>query len=394
MKTTLTRTALFAQYWATEKKVMFTEQTGESQSTAWSKTSRVMFAQALQENRNSSLSRWDAVLRVSISHESKLNFGSSENNLVKPDGCVETDRKLRKFVRMQEVHNWTLCGAQDNVARKPMLISWDCRFVSTHPVRVLPAPKVDFYTSNTYHQFSFRKNPQLRLTFLSKQQNIAVQLFLHSGMPREEVWLGSGSCWHWHNRCWSRRLDSEENTYRSRSSHGLFSRAGWGAQLLYLCIQTEIVNRVEIRHSTLSWVHEDNVSDVWLSVTATLMTNLANHEAKESLIYGASGICLCAGYFSWRNNYDGSWFVQAIVRVFREHWDLMELMQMMTLVSKVVAYDFQSCTGLNSTKRQTCYESLDELKKAETGLSSVNYQPLEPQFVLARVCPKQRENQG
>lgn len=124
------------------------------------------------------------------------------------------------------------------------------------------------------------------------------------------------------------------------------------------------------------------------------MTNLANHEAKESLIYGASGICLCAGYFSWRNNYDGSWFVQAIVRVFREHWDLMELMQMMTLVSKVVAYDFQSCTGLNSTKRQTCYESLDELKKAETGLSSVNYQPLEPQFVLARVCPKQRENQG
>ncbi len=43
---------------------------------------------------------------------------------------------------------------------------------------------------------------------------------------------------------------------------------------------------------------------------------------------------------------DGSWFVQGIVKVFREFWDTMELMQMMTLVSKVVAYDFQSCTGL------------------------------------------------
>ena len=43
---------------------------------------------------------------------------------------------------------------------------------------------------------------------------------------------------------------------------------------------------------------------------------------------------------------DGSWFIQAVTRVFREHWDKMELMQMMTLVSKVVAYDFQSCTGL------------------------------------------------
>ena len=42
---------------------------------------------------------------------------------------------------------------------------------------------------------------------------------------------------------------------------------------------------------------------------------------------------------------DGSWFIQAVTRVFREHWDKMELMQMMTLVSKVVAYDFQSCTG-------------------------------------------------
>jgi len=50
------------------------------------------------------------------------------------------------------------------------------------------------------------------------------------------------------------------------------------------------------------------------------------------------------GYFSWRNNVDGSWFVQALVRVFREHSDTMDMLQMMTIVNKVVAYDFESCT--------------------------------------------------
>jgi len=50
------------------------------------------------------------------------------------------------------------------------------------------------------------------------------------------------------------------------------------------------------------------------------------------------------GYFSWRNNIDGSWFIQAITRVFQEHADEMELMQMMTLVNKVVAFEFASCT--------------------------------------------------
>jgi hypothetical protein len=50
------------------------------------------------------------------------------------------------------------------------------------------------------------------------------------------------------------------------------------------------------------------------------------------------------GYFSWRNNVDGSWFVQALVRVLHEHGDTMEALQMMTLVNKVVAYDFESCT--------------------------------------------------
>ncbi|ELT92962.1 hypothetical protein CAPTEDRAFT_224953 [Capitella teleta] len=50
------------------------------------------------------------------------------------------------------------------------------------------------------------------------------------------------------------------------------------------------------------------------------------------------------GHFSWRNNVDGSWFIQALVRVIREHGDKMEIMSMMTLVNRIVAYDFESCT--------------------------------------------------
>jgi caspase 7 len=55
------------------------------------------------------------------------------------------------------------------------------------------------------------------------------------------------------------------------------------------------------------------------------------------------------GYFSWRNNVDGSWFIQALCRVLSEHGQSMDLTHMMTLVSKVVAYEFQSCTDTEFT---------------------------------------------
>ena len=51
-----------------------------------------------------------------------------------------------------------------------------------------------------------------------------------------------------------------------------------------------------------------------------------------------------AGYFSWRNSGDGSWFIQAVKRVFQEHAPDLELLQLMTLVSRCVAFDFQSNT--------------------------------------------------
>jgi len=55
------------------------------------------------------------------------------------------------------------------------------------------------------------------------------------------------------------------------------------------------------------------------------------------------------GYFSWRNNVDGSWFVQALVRVFKEYIDQLDLLSMLTLVNRHVAEDFQSCTDSEFT---------------------------------------------
>ncbi|XP_070544401.1 caspase-7-like [Ptychodera flava] len=50
------------------------------------------------------------------------------------------------------------------------------------------------------------------------------------------------------------------------------------------------------------------------------------------------------GYYSWRNPKNGSWFVQAICQVFDRHGQSMDVLRMMTRVSKMVAYSFESST--------------------------------------------------
>ncbi|XP_070185097.1 caspase-3-like isoform X1 [Littorina saxatilis] len=53
------------------------------------------------------------------------------------------------------------------------------------------------------------------------------------------------------------------------------------------------------------------------------------------------------GYFAWRNEEQGSWFVQALVEVLRENWARMDLLTMMTRVCKKVALDFESTKTSN-----------------------------------------------
>lgn len=73
-----------------------------------------------------------------------------------------------------------------------------------------------------------------------------------------------------------------------------------------------------------------------------------------------NNILLFVGYFSWRNNVDGSWFIQALVRVLREYYDQLDLVSMLTVVNQHVAYDFKSCTDedfTNDMKQMPCFVS-------------------------------------
>lgn len=71
-------------------------------------------------------------------------------------------------------------------------------------------------------------------------------------------------------------------------------------------------------------------------------------------------LCL-TGYFAWRNSTRGSWFIQALVEVLQENWKRMDLLSMMTRVSRKVAYDFESNASkefMNRKKQIPCITSM------------------------------------
>lgn len=68
------------------------------------------------------------------------------------------------------------------------------------------------------------------------------------------------------------------------------------------------------------------------------------------------------GYYSWRNPSTGSWFIQALVAVLGKHYQNMDLLSMLTLVNRKVAYDFESfCPGqgeFDQNKQVPCITSM------------------------------------
>ena len=68
------------------------------------------------------------------------------------------------------------------------------------------------------------------------------------------------------------------------------------------------------------------------------------------------------GYYSWRNPKDGSWFVQALVSVLNKYHTDMDLLSMLTLVNRKVAYEFESfCPGqgdFDGNKQVPCITSM------------------------------------
>ena len=68
------------------------------------------------------------------------------------------------------------------------------------------------------------------------------------------------------------------------------------------------------------------------------------------------------GYYSWRNPSQGSWFIQALVSTLKENSHSMDLLSMLTLVNRRVAYEFESfCPGqgdFDGNKQVPCITSM------------------------------------
>lgn len=80
-----------------------------------------------------------------------------------------------------------------------------------------------------------------------------------------------------------------------------------------------------------------------------------------------------AGYYSWRNTVQGSWFIQALCTVLKKHAHDMDLLSMMTIVCRHVAYDFESCVPND--------HRMDRKKQVPTIVSTLTRQVfLKPKF--------------
>ncbi|XP_072191762.1 caspase-3 [Excalfactoria chinensis] len=66
------------------------------------------------------------------------------------------------------------------------------------------------------------------------------------------------------------------------------------------------------------------------------------------------------GYYSWRNAAEGSWFIQSLCRMLKEHARKLELMQILTRVNRRVA-EYESCStrqDFNAKKQIPCIVSM------------------------------------
>ncbi|XP_051474928.1 caspase-3 [Apus apus] len=66
------------------------------------------------------------------------------------------------------------------------------------------------------------------------------------------------------------------------------------------------------------------------------------------------------GYYSWRNSAEGSWFIQSLCKVLKEHARKLELMQILTRVNRRVA-EYESCStrqDFNAKKQIPCIVSM------------------------------------
>ncbi|XP_044153482.1 caspase-3-like [Bufo gargarizans] len=77
--------------------------------------------------------------------------------------------------------------------------------------------------------------------------------------------------------------------------------------------------------------------------TLDSVQSLAPHTLKEKdMLYAYS---TPPGYFAWRNNIKGSWFIQSLCKMLQDHENKLELMQILTRVNRMVALEYESRIG-------------------------------------------------
>ncbi|XP_028399816.1 caspase-3-like isoform X2 [Dendronephthya gigantea] len=69
------------------------------------------------------------------------------------------------------------------------------------------------------------------------------------------------------------------------------------------------------------------------------------------------------GYYSWRNSHRGSWFVQAIVSVFSEHAQTMDVLRMLTRVNAEVAKQRSNTNDPSSDNKKQIPSIVSQLRK-------------------------------
>lgn len=87
----------------------------------------------------------------------------------------------------------------------------------------------------------------------------------------------------------------------------------------------------------------------------TIETDSVSEQAVNKIPIEAD--CLYAystapGYYSWRNTYNGSWFIQSLCEMLQTHRGELELMQILTRVNRKVAFYFESNSNLPGFNRK------------------------------------------
>ncbi|XP_053666892.1 caspase-like [Anopheles marshallii] len=81
------------------------------------------------------------------------------------------------------------------------------------------------------------------------------------------------------------------------------------------------------------------------------------------------------GHVSWRNTLGGSWFIQALCAELEISWRHMELLQLLTAVSRRVAYDYQS----NVPQRETM-DAMKQMPSVVSMLTKLVYFPVKKEL--------------